>query len=515
MPTEAPTSLAPKAAAVILRTAIKDPARPLTIADAATASGLALRDAERGLHALTSEYRGHLRATSEGELLFLFPHGFAKPWETRSRISRALGWLGRAAIAAIRFIVRAWVVVVLLGYAALFVALIIALTFGGRGSDRRSSGGGGALAYVFFRVLADAMFWTFHPFSPISVGYAGGWGMGSSLERGRSSLERGRGSLERGRGSLERGRSSLEREPASEEPPFYEKVNRFFFGPTKPKDDPREMERKILAELRAKKGRIGLADVMRVTGYPREIADGLMARLMLDYDGEVDVSEDGGIFYSFESMRKTAATEGEARPRPAWEEKKQLPPLTGNTGGTNFLIACINAFNLALSAFVIDQNLTLSRLVWMFSRHPHFEAAPPYDGVPIALGVIPLIFSIALFALPLARALGRAAQAKAVAKENARLEVLKTVLTRVEAKTPVDEKSLVDAWQRGAGTRPASKELTREVVRLGGDVEIGNAGEVRYRFVDLETEQRALEAEREVAEDEEKAVGRVVFASDA
>jgi hypothetical protein len=37
---------------------------------------------------------------------------------------------------------------------------------------------------------------------------------------------------------------------------------------------------------------------------------------------------------------------------------------------------------------------------------------------------------------------------------------------------------------------------------------------VRYRFVDLETEAAALEAEREAASDEEKKVGRVIFASD-
>jgi hypothetical protein len=42
----------------------------------------------------------------------------------------------------------------------------------------------------------------------------------------------------------------------------------------------------------------------------------------------------------------------------------------------------------------------------------------------------------------------------------------------------------------------------------------GNTGEVRYRFADLETEAEALQAEREAAPEEEKAVGRVVFASD-
>ena len=77
------------------------------------------------------------------------------------------------------------------------------------------------------------------------------------------------------------------------------------------------MERRILAEIRAQKGRIGLADVMRVTGLPREEADPLMARLMLDYEGDVEVSEEGGIIYRFEALRKTASRPGDPRPAPS------------------------------------------------------------------------------------------------------------------------------------------------------------------------------------------------------
>src|SRR5690349_19769745 len=82
-----------------------DPRWQYTIADAAAKSGLALRDAERGLHALLAQYRGHLRVTSEGELLFLFPNGFTTPWLTRSRLERAAGRVKRAAFGIGRFVV--------------------------------------------------------------------------------------------------------------------------------------------------------------------------------------------------------------------------------------------------------------------------------------------------------------------------------------------------------------------------------------------------------------------------
>jgi hypothetical protein len=492
-----PSLMSPPDAGHALIQALQDPRVPLTVADAAAASGLALRDADRGLQWLSSEYRGHLRVTESGELVFVFPNGFTKPWETRDRISRVLSAMGRGAMGALRFIVRAWVMIVLVGYVAIFLAIVIGMMFANQNNrnDRRGRLPGGELAFVFLRVLSDALFWTFHPFSPFAVGYGNfGYGVRHASFGGATA-----------------------RRPARDETPFYEKVNRFFFGPTPPAPDPRVTERKILAELRAQKGRIGLADVMRVTGLPRDQADPLMAKLMLDYDGDVGVSEDGGIYYHFESMRKTAAeggAEGDAaRPRAAWDEPRILAPLTGNTVGSNFLIGALNAFNLIMSLVAIDENLTLSKLPWLFGRVP-LEALP-YAGTPIALGIVPLVFSIALFALPVARALAIPLKARRLAREKGRLAVLKAVLARLAKKTPITDEVLAEAWKGATGKAPDPKEVTRRVVELGGDAEIEeDTGQVRYRFIDLETEAAALEAEREHASDEEKKVGKVIFASD-
>src|SRR6185437_3096503 len=152
------------------------------------------------------------RVTADGDLVHVFPTGFAKPWETRDPTARFFGSIGKAAMGTLRFVVRAWVSIVLVGYAALFLALLIGLTFAQQGGDSRSRdrGGfpGGALFYVFFRIIGDALFWTFHPFSPFSVYYASpGWGAGQSYGGWRGPRRR------------------------NEEPkvPLYERVNRFFF----------------------------------------------------------------------------------------------------------------------------------------------------------------------------------------------------------------------------------------------------------------------------------------------
>ena len=486
MASTSPKLMNPDEAARALKDALAGKGTDFTIADAAAKSGLPLRDAETGMHALVSEYRGHLRVPEDGDLLFRFPHGFTKPWETRDKLAEIGKKLSRGALGVARFVVRAWISIVLVAYALIFLALMLALVFARDSRDSRG-GIGFEVGYVFFRVVADALFWTFHPFSPFAyVDY------GATDARGR-------------------------RRRKKDETPFYEKVNRFFFGPQVPEPDPRTMERRILAEIRANKGRIGLVDVIRVTGLPREEADPLMSRLMLDYDGTVEVSDEGGIVYRFESIRKTADETPMAPPKPIWARIKRLVPLTGNTAGTNLLIAGLNGFNLIMSLYALSNHLTFEKLAWLFElaqyRGPRFgRPEMPPEGTAIALGVVPLVFSIALFALPLARMALRPLKEKRIARENGRRAMLREILTNVGHGEVTDE-SLRAAWKQAAGTEPDPKELTREVVALGGDVDY-ESGKVRYRFADFEAEAKAVEAEREAAAESEAKLGEVVFSSE-
>jgi hypothetical protein len=465
----------------------------ITVADAAAKTGVALRDAENGLNWLSSEYRGQLRVTSDGDLVHVFPTGFTRPWEAgdaRRRLARAVG---KGIAGALRFVVRAWVAVVLVSYAAIFLALLVGMTFARQGSDSNSRNDrglpGGALAYAFFRIVADAMFWTFHPWSPFSVAYApGGWNAGYGAARP----------------------IARQRRDAEPKVPLYERVNRFFFGPPPPPEDPRANERLVVAAIRAGKGRIGLADVMRVTGLPRDQADPMMARLMLDYDGDVDVSEDGGIVYRFAALRRTA-TEATPEPPPAWARVAPLPPLTGNSAGANAVIIALNAFNLFMGLWAIENDMTIERAAHLFDRLPHHVVD---TGLPVALGLVPLIFSALLFLLPLGRALSRPLRAAAAQREKGRLAVLREVLERVRTKRPVTDAGVAAAWSRAAGRPADAKQLDRELVKLGGDVMIEPDGQTRWRFVDLETEAAAVEAEREAAGEDEARLGRIVYATD-
>jgi len=165
-----------------------------------------------------------------------------------------------------------------------------------------------------------------------------------------------------------------------------------------------------------------------------------------------------------------------------------------------------------MSLYVLGNGLTIEKISLLLRGVPK-ELLPPDMGTPIALGVVPLVFSIALFALPLLRAAYRPFKERRLARENARRAVLREVLTRV-GKKPITDGALVSAWREATGAEPNSKEITREVVALGGDVEERDDGQIRYRFPEFEAEATALEAEREAASVEEARVGKVIFSSE-
>ena len=172
-------------------------------------------------------------------------------------------------------------------------------------------------------------------------------------------------------------------------------------------------------------------------------------------------------------------------------------------------------FNALAASFVMSNGLTITNLMALFERRPRGQ--PPVfvdNGLPIALGLVPFVFSLGVLALPAIRALFRARKRSAVAEEKARLAILREVLTRAPKKQPVPDEALKSAYRIATGDEPSSKEITRRVVELGGDVDVGPEGEVRYRFADLEAEAEALEEERAQASENEARLGKIVFTSE-
>lgn len=467
-----------------LKTSLATIAGPVTLADASVKSGLALHDAKSGLNFLVAEYRGNLAATNQGELLYSFPTGFSKPWEAQEKFAEMWAKTKKFGIGVLKFLVRAWITVVMLGYVVIFALILLALTFS-KSSDREDSHSSLSSTLMFhtlLRLILDSLFWTFHPFSPFYVGHD----------------------------------NFYDYRPKAKKAPFYERVNRFFFGPEEKVVDKEELTKLALQEIRAQKGRIGLLDLMRVTGMSKEEADPFMAELMLNHDGDVLVSEHGGIIYEFPTMRKTALSEITPPSPPVWQKREVMPPFTGNDTGSNVLIAGLNGFNLVMSSVAIANGWTIEKFQYIFnvaaSKIPPELLPPPPEGTPLLLGWIPLVFSLALFAIPVLRALGRGKKQQEINAKNGKRGLIRVILTKLGF-FGIKEEVLRQGWEEAALAKPESKELTREIIKLGGELELNEHDAPLYRFKAIEAELGALKQARTQASSHEAAIGEVVFSS--
>lgn len=433
-----------RAAAVMIE-ALRGRGAKLTRADAIAASGLPEDEAGRALTVLLKEYRSHLSATESGELLYEFDPTFARrdavSWRERGAA------LGRHLWKAFTGLFKVAIMATLVGYFLLFVAMMVAMLFARSSSDRDDDGGGLGLGPLFW-------FWGFDLGSS-----QGGYGYG--------------------------------RRPARRvaRPPFYKRVFAFVFGPPAPAEDPLQHEKEIVAYIRAQRGRIAAVDLVRLMGWTFPRTDEELTRLMVDYGGEPEVSDDGVVFYTFKELRKTTgAPAGERVPGWASDRLEAAPPLTGNPPESNALIAAFNGFNMLAPFWIVPA----------FEARLHVSLASWH----VALRDFPLAFSAVFFAVPAGRWLKARIEARRRQVRNDRRRLLGRIFSGTG---PRPREAL-------APTPAMAALLDRELVSLGGDVAIDD-GRVLYTFPRIEREATAIVRARAAAPETERDAGALVFSS--
>jgi hypothetical protein len=436
----------PERAKSLMMTALRGRDAKLTRADAIVASGLSEEEAGEALTALLKEYRSHLSATESGELLYEFDPAFER--------RNALSWRERATAVGSRlwkgftFLFKIAIVTTLVSYFVAFVAMMVAMIFARSSSSDRDDDGG----FGF-----DGLLWFW------------GWDVGSNgYGRQRARFAR----------------------PKRE--PLYKRVFAFVFGPPAPATDPLADEKQIVGYIRAQRGRIAAVDLVRLMGWSFPRAEQEVTRLMVDYGGEPEVTEDGVVVYTFKAVRKTAGSAAElGAPRWASERLESAAPLTGNEPGTDAMIAAFNGFNLLAPFWIVPA----------FESRLHVSLA----SFQFLLWDFPLAFSALFFAVPAGR----------------------WIKARIEAgrrRVRNDRRRLLGRIFAGAGARPREELaptpelgalLDRELISLGGDIasEPDERGRILYTFPRIDEEAAAVARARAAAPAVEQDAGLVVFSS--
>ncbi len=453
-----------------------------TIADVIGLSGLPKYQVESVFPALVADCRGQMAVTESGEVLYRFPKGFAIP--QRSWWKKLLH--GGAKALAVLF--KAWILVMLVGYFALFllillvsIAVSIALSFSRRDDDR-DSGGGVMGFFLVSRVLEwFTILWLYS---------------GDPLER-----------------------------QAKRRKPFHRAVFEFVFGVEDNADVRERMERKAFVSfIRENRGVISLEELMALTGRSREEADALVSRLMLEFDGEPRVSEAGTLNFFFPGLLLTS---GQA-PRPYVLADQELIPFTRNPSRTNGWIIFLNGFNVVFGLYFLSfglqgvqavqasgDNLSLIYLVSLalVSALGHLDLNAANGWLLTVLGWIPALYSGFFFGIPLVRRLRENRRNLLIKLKNFRRKVVRLVLknpaeVHLEQVVPASE---LDAPGKPGPQREALKEqLLRETAGERA-IDVSGTGPYVYSIPDLEREKSDLEFVRKSTDLSKLSIGKVIF----
>jgi len=296
----------------------------ITAADASVASGLPLMDAEQALLALSAQHSCRVSVSDDGVLVVRFSDLTVR----RERgplgrlVAKARAWLQRhrdRVLAA--FTMTVFPVLALMGMAGA-LALVKGIEAGGLANHDWATLplmvlGAGAALFWLFAILAVVFIGMLSYLSlalllsPISffgrpafdAAYAAELELGNHLlvSAVASAIAVALGVVATGY-LLGFWKKVFAGESAKWAPRFWRDVGGFFFGPPREHSDALADERLLVARIRELDGVVTTADLMGLFGWTPDKADSQIVRVMMDYGGDVMVTEEGAVLWVFPAI---------------------------------------------------------------------------------------------------------------------------------------------------------------------------------------------------------------------
>jgi hypothetical protein len=467
-----------------------------SVADLVAFTGLPKHQVESELPALADEYAGRLKVTESGEILYSFPRGFTSRYRGLGPGLKKL-WKGtkRFALALATYLFKAWIMVMLVGYFALFVALIVLAvlaSFAASASDRNGrsrsrSGGGLGLAARLIDLFVRIWFYNELFKSP-------------------------------GQRRYEVDARSRKRENRR---PLHKAIFSFVFGENDPNADHDAVEKRaFIALARAKKGIVLLEDFMAVTGLAPAAAETAINRYVYEFEGSPEVSDEGTVYFRFPALLRRAQGDAAGASDSPF---KRLRPFSANDKKANAWYIGINAFNLVLGGyflysaasygFIAERAVTGASYLYYFVLRVFYEfmGTGALSFISIGLGAVPLAFSALFWLVPFIRSLRLKAENERIKEGNLR-RVLYAQAVASPSLVRVPELSSLPEPARPSSLTLPERALEELAAYEGGDpVADGKA----WRLAELERKARDAESLRAAVRPDDYRLGGVAFDSDA
>lgn len=477
-----------------LVTAFKRRKNESTIADLIATTGLPKHQVQEVSKIVLDEYRGHLKATESGELLYYFPHGM------RSSVhgfvptaKRVLKGIIKTTGKVLAFLFKIWIMLMLVGYFVLFLliligAIILSIAASGR-SNQRSRGRGGGAFFLVIRLLEffiRIFFWV---------------NLTKSMDPNYRKKPKGR--------------------------PLYKSIFAYVFGEQDPTSEWESQEKiAVISYIRANKGIITTDELMVLTGKNYDGAQALINSYLLEFEGEPMVSDNGTIYFFFPELLRSRAKELANAPAVNLFDirYRELIPFTTNKGSTNALITFFDIFNLSFGSYFFIFSLmgttaaAASDLGILYTGLSEFLKESeillsPYFPIFIILGIIPLSFSLIFFLIPLLRTLPRLSKNQKIKQENLRKKIYSYIY---ENPLLINPAQISPANKLSTPKKPA-QFIQKQVDELAGikqaEFEEKENNVLFYNFNEIKREQDDIAAVRKAIDLKKYDVGETVFDS--
>jgi hypothetical protein len=488
-------------------TSLKRKRKGVTAADVCAATALPLETVRGLLPKAADEYGGNLQVTQSGEILYCFPNGFTSRYRGfDAGIKKAVSLISGVLKAVLVFLFKAWIMLMLIGYFALFLALAVASVVlsiavqskssnRGRGNVRVSSG----LFQILWRIwFVNEITRPRYPYAPVT----------QKKEKGRA---------------------------------MHKAVFSFVFGEGDPNKGFEDQENKaVISYIQANRGVISLAEYMALSGKDSLEANQAILAFCSKYSGSPEVTEEGALVFRFDALllrantgsfsphtKETALPREAALPKDAmlWPLVKQLKTFSFNKKGMNGWFIVINAANLIFGSYflynaantgllVTDVQYQAASYLYAFTHIiMGFLTQNPHILISIALGIVPVIFSVMFWFIPAVRKFMEIKENESIKLSNFK----KFGFSKIWANpNNVEISALIPpaAECRPKNTAFAADRVIKDIGAVSSpQVEIGEDGKIYYSFKDLEREKIAIAGYRNSIDPNSAQIGNIVFDS--
>uniref|UniRef100_A0A0G4GCT4 Uncharacterized protein n=1 Tax=Chromera velia CCMP2878 TaxID=1169474 RepID=A0A0G4GCT4_9ALVE len=365
----------------------------VTVSDFAAACGCDLRTSQRLLNILSPLSGATLKVSELGEILYEFPRDFRSQIANRNRSQKAREWWERTAAPflyqALKVGVGGVTVVVLASLVVFITALFFLSASGGTDNRRQDSRGNSRGAAMSPAVYVDA-FDIFRIVDMLS------WDRGTRRRRRYTNRNYRYEDTVRGESGVGGGGES-----------FLENIFSFLFGDGDPNENVEELRLKAVAQVVRQNGGAVTAEQLAPFMDPPTnpgtetengtVDESFMMPVLIALDGRPEVTDEGGIVYTFPSLMMTGeGEEPQARNsrRRVWSPQVLLE--------TEIPFSETDAGSQAVSAFIVGGTLLLTGVLgWQLAGIP--IALPGVWGLAQRLYPALASYALVLNAIPFVR----------------------------------------------------------------------------------------------------------------